>query len=65
MSLPDTILQFGAGNFLRGFADFFISQANRGDNPPGKIVVVQSTGLERAEAINRANGRYNVAVRGE
>jgi len=64
VSLPETILQFGAGNFLRGFADVFISQANRGANPPGKIVVVQSTGLERAEAISRANGCYNVAVRG-
>ena len=64
MNLPETILQFGAGNFLRGFADFFVSEANRGDNPPGKIVVVQSTGIERAEAINKANGRYHVAVRG-
>jgi len=64
VSLPETILQFGAGNFLRGFADFFIAEANRGANPPGKIVVVQSTGIERAEAINRAHGRYHVAVRG-
>ncbi|MFD0894168.1 hypothetical protein KBB96_02485 [Luteolibacter ambystomatis] len=64
MSLPETILQFGAGNFLRAFADFFIAGANRGSNPPGKIVVVQSTGIERAEALNRAGGRYHVAVRG-
>lgn len=64
MNLPETILQFGAGNFLRGFADFFVSEANRGTNPPGKIVVVQSTGMERAEAINKAKGRYHVVVRG-
>lgn len=64
MSLPETILQFGAGNFLRAFADLFISDANRGANPPGRIVVVQTTGIERAQAINRAGGRYHVAVRG-
>ncbi len=64
MPLPETILQFGAGNFLRAFADLFISGANRGENPPGRIVVVQSTGVERADAINRAAGRYHVAVRG-
>ncbi|BCU78125.1 tagaturonate reductase [Luteolibacter sp. LG18] len=64
MSLPETILQFGAGNFLRAFADLFIAEANRGANPPGRVVVVQSTGIERAEAINRAGGCYHVAVRG-
>lgn len=64
MNLPETVLQFGAGNFLRGFADLFIDQANRGDHPVGRIVVVQSTGVERADAINAAKGRYHVAVRG-
>ncbi|MGC4013818.1 MAG: hypothetical protein QM755_04765 [Luteolibacter sp.] len=64
MPIPETILQFGAGNFLRAFADLFISEANCGPNPPGRIVVVQSTGIERAEAINQAGGRYHVAVRG-
>jgi tagaturonate reductase len=64
VNLPETILQFGAGNFLRGFVDLFVSDANRGSHPPGKIVVVQSTGIERAEAINKAKGHYHVAVRG-
>jgi tagaturonate reductase len=61
----ETVLQFGAGNFLRGFVDFFIDRANR--NPEtalGRIVVVQSTGAERAEALNRAGGRYHLAVQG-
>ena len=26
--LPETVLQFGAGNFLRAFADLFLHQAN-------------------------------------
>ena len=63
--MNETILQFGAGNFLRAFADLIIDQANR--NPAtalGRIVVVQSTGAERAEALNRAGGRYHVALQG-
>ncbi|MFT4177480.1 MAG: hypothetical protein QM627_12605 [Luteolibacter sp.] len=53
------LLQFGAGNFLRAFVDLFVSQTGF-----DKIVVVQSTGIERAEAINRAGGRYHVAIQG-
>lgn len=63
-ALPETILQFGAGRFLRAFADLFIHQANEEGQNVGRIVVVQSTGDERAAALNRQNGRYHVAVRG-
>lgn len=59
------ILQFGAGNFLRAFADLFVSELqDEGDTAPGPVVVVQSTGRERADALNRAGGRYHVAVQG-
>jgi tagaturonate reductase len=63
-ALPETILQFGAGRFLRAFTDLFIHQANEEGENVGRIVVVQSTGDERASALNRQNGRYHVAVRG-
>ncbi len=63
-SFPETILQFGAGRFLRAFADLFIHQANEEGQNVGRIVVVQSTGDERATALNRQKGRYHVAVRG-
>lgn len=62
--MPETFLQFGAGNFLRAFADLFISEANRNGQNAGRVVVVQSTGRERADALNRAQGRYAVAIRG-
>jgi len=63
--MQETILQFGAGNFLRAFADLIIDQANRNSaTAVGRIVVVQSTGAERAEALNRAGGRYHVALQG-
>src|SRR5579884_1803609 len=61
---PETILQFGAGRFLRAFADLFIHQANEEGQNVGRIVIVQSTGDERAAALNRQKGRYHVAVRG-
>lgn len=53
------ILQFGAGNFLRAFVDLFVSETGFDE-----IVVVQSTGIERAEALNRAGGQYHVAIQG-
>lgn len=62
--LPETILQFGAGRFLRAFADLFVHHANEQGLSVGRIVVVQSTGAERAAALNRQHGRYHVAVRG-
>tara|TARA_R110002096_G_scaffold242836_10_gene434708 strand:- start:3378 stop:4475 length:1098 start_codon:yes stop_codon:yes gene_type:complete len=59
------ILQFGAGNFLRAFADLFIDEFNQANaHALGDIVVVQSTGKERADAINQAGGNYHVAIQG-
>jgi tagaturonate reductase len=63
-ALPETVLQFGAGRFLRAFADLFIHQANREGQAVGRVVIVQSTGDDRAGALNRQGGRYHVVVRG-
>lgn len=62
--MKETVLQFGAGNFLRAFADTFIDEMNRDGKNAGRIVVVQSTGAERARALNERSGRYHVVVRG-
>src|SRR5260221_12267596 len=62
--LPETVLQFGSGKFLRGFADLFIHQMNADGQRIGRIVVVQSTGDGRANALTEQGGRYQVAVRG-
>jgi tagaturonate reductase len=43
-SLPERVLQFGAGVLLRGLCDYFIDQANRQGQFNGRIVVVKSTG---------------------
>lgn len=63
-ALPETILQFGAGRFLRAFADLFIHHANQQGQAVGRVAVVQSTGDGRAAALNRQGGCYHVAVRG-
>ena len=63
-TLPETILQFGSGKFLRGFADLFIHQANQEGQQVGRIVVVQTTGDQRANLLSEQDGRYHVWVRG-
>src|SRR5262245_65127580 len=63
-TLPETVLQFGAGNFLRAFADLFVHQANQQGQNVGRVVVVQSTGDARANLLNQHGGRYHVVIRG-
>src|SRR3954447_25415354 len=63
-SLPETILQFGSGRFLRAFADLFIHQANTQGQAVGRVVIVQSTADDRAGGLNRQKGRYHVVIRG-
>jgi tagaturonate reductase len=62
--LPETVLQFGSGKFLRAFADLFIHQANTAGQAVGRVVIVQSTGAGRADLLNQQQGRYHVLVRG-
>lgn len=60
----ETILQFGTGRFLRAFADLFIHQLNGEGKGIGSVVVLQSTGTQRAAAFNAQRGRFHVAIRG-
>jgi tagaturonate reductase len=64
MPLPETILQFGSGRFLRAFFDLFVHHANEQGQGVGRIVVVQSTGDGRAGGLNKQGGKYHVVVRG-
>ncbi len=62
--MPETILQFGGGSFLRAFADVFVHEANARGEAVGRIVVVQSTEGNRAALLNAQSGRYHVVFRG-
>ncbi|GAB4149417.1 MAG: tagaturonate reductase [Planctomycetaceae bacterium] len=61
--MKETILQLGAGRFLRAFVDRFVQQANDSGQNVGKVVVVQSTPGRRAELLQNPDG-YRVLVRG-
>ena len=62
--MKETILQFGTGNFLRGFADYFINELNEQGFYGGKIVVVSPTNSKSVDKINAQNGKYNLILRG-
>lgn len=57
---PERVLQFGTGAFLRGFADFFVEQANRAGILKGRVVVVGSTGSGRARRLNEIVPSLNI-----
>ena len=64
-ALPETIVQFGTGGFLRGFVDAFVEQANRrGEKPAGRVVVVGSTSSGRVSQLAEQEGLYTLSVRG-
>ncbi len=60
----ETIIQFGSGIFLRGFADHFIHILNEKGLYDGKIVIVQPTKGGKTSIINEQKGRYNLFLRG-
>lgn len=45
---PERVLQFGEGNFLRGFVDYFIDVMNERAGFQSKVAVVRPTGGRRA-----------------
>lgn len=62
--MKERILQFGTGNFLRGFADYFVDELNKKGLYDGKVVIVSPTNSKTVEKINAQNGRYNLFLRG-
>jgi tagaturonate reductase len=62
--LPEKVLQFGTGAFLRGLSDFFIDKANRNGIFNGRIVVVKSTDKGDLKAFERQNNLYTLCTRG-
>jgi tagaturonate reductase len=60
--LPTRILQFGGGNFLRGYLDWMVDRLNVAGHPVGRIAVVQSTSGNAAALANQ--GFYHLLTRG-
>jgi tagaturonate reductase len=63
-SRPVKVLQFGTGNFLRGFADWIIEILNEKTDFDGSIHIIQSHGISIPEDFVKQNYNYHVFVRG-
>lgn len=65
---PEKVLQFGEGNFLRAFADYFIDILNEKTGFNGKVAVVQPrpkhSPVSMADLLNEQEGLYTLYLRG-
>lgn len=62
--MKETIIQFGEGNFLRGFFDWFLDCLNKQGLYNGKAVVVQPREGGKCGALSGQNCQYNLYLRG-
>jgi tagaturonate reductase len=62
--LPEKVIQFGEGKFLRAFACWMIQQMNEKGLFNGRVVVVQPLPEGLIDALNRQDGLYTVVLRG-
>ena len=64
MTMKETVIQFGEGNFLRGFFDYFLHQMNEKKLYEGKAVIVQPRAGGKVQGLNEQNCKYNLYLRG-
>jgi tagaturonate reductase len=63
--LPERVIQFGEGNFLRGFIDWMIHQMNKKGLFNGRVVAIQPTPHGKVvPKLNAQDGLYTVVLRG-
>lgn len=62
---PERVLQFGEGNFLRAFVDYFIDEMNEKAGFNSKVVLVQPIAPGLAPMINEQDGLYTLYLRGQ
>lgn len=63
--LPEKIIQFGEGNFLRGFVDWMVQECNRQGLFNGRIVAIQPTPHGKVvPKLNAQDGLYTLVLRG-
>lgn len=61
---PEKVLQFGEGNFLRAFVDYFFDIMNEKADFNGKVVVTQPINQGLSDMINEQEGLYTLFLRG-
>ncbi len=62
---PERVLQFGEGNFLRAFVDYFFDLMNEKAGFNGKVVLTQPIAAGLADMINEQEGLYTLFLRGQ
>lgn len=62
--MKETIIQFGEGNFLRGFVDYFIQKLNDKGLYDGKVAVIKPTNRGNVDKFIAQNCEYNLFLRG-
>ncbi len=62
--MKERIIQFGEGNFLRGFVDYFIHCLNKKGLYDGKVVLVQPIPVGQIEGLKAQDYKYNLYLRG-
>ena len=63
-SAPEKVLQFGEGNFLRAFVNYWFDVSNEKAGWNGKCVLVQPIAPGLAKLINEQEGLYTLYLRG-
>ena len=61
---PEKVLQFGEGNFLRAFVDYWFDVANEKVGWNGKCLLVQPIPQGLTKQINEQEGLYTLYLRG-
>lgn len=61
---PIKVVQFGEGNFLRGFVDYMLDIANEQGKFDGSIVLIKPIEFGSLENFHKQDCRYTVSLRG-
>ncbi|HSI76303.1 MAG TPA: tagaturonate reductase [Lunatimonas sp.] len=61
---PSKVIQFGTGNFLRGFADWIFDLMNEKSGFAGSVQLVQVHGKKPATSLLEQDGLYTLLTRG-
>lgn len=62
--MKETVIQFGEGNFLRGFFDSFLDTMNKSGAYEGKAVVIQPRAGGKCALLSAQDCKYNLYLRG-
>lgn len=63
-NLPEKVIQFGEGNFLRAFVDWMFHQMNKQKIFNGRVVAVQPIAQGLVGKLNEQDGLYTLILRG-